>query len=95
MPPASQVVASELNERKRSRSDLIASEIDRAIEELGGDTDQARIMWRLQSYARPGSCITEAGPGFVLWRDAKGTTRKLTLDILRKRLDRRAGRGRK
>jgi hypothetical protein len=96
MPPASQVVASELNERKRSRSDLMAIEIERAIQELGGNADQARIMGRLQSYVgRDGSCITEAGAGFVLWHDDKGDRHKLTRDSLRKRLDRLAERTRK
>jgi len=97
MPPvASEVAAQEPALRKHPRSDLMAPEIDRAIQELGGVTDQARIMGRLQSYAgRSGSCIIEAGPGFVLWRDAKGIPRKLSRDTLRKRLDRRAERARK
>jgi hypothetical protein len=75
------------------RRDLMAVEIGTAIAELGGAPAAAAIMGRLKDYAgKAGSCITEAGAGFVLWRDANGKRQKLDAENLRKRLERRAKR---
>jgi hypothetical protein len=78
---------------KRSRSDFMANEIDRAIDELGVDADQASVMTKLKSYAGlSGSCILKVLPEGVQWHDAKDRLQELDREGLRKRLDRRAKR---
>lgn len=81
---------------RRARADLMAGEIDAALAELGATVTLPGMMRVLASFAgRPGSCIIEAGAGFVLWRNADGKPQKLTRDLLRKRLGRLAEAGRK
>ncbi len=77
----------------QTRVDALGAEIEQAIRELGGDRTPYQVMSKLRSYAeKSGSCISEAGGDYVLWRSASGDLQKLDMKNLRSRLTRRAQR---
>ena len=77
----------------RSRFDDIQIEVDDAMAALKGEGSSATpamVMARLRERAgKPDSCISEAAPDGVIWtRGSNGKAEKLTLEALKKRIDR-------
>ena len=76
----------------RSRSDPLTVDIDAALTKLPVESHRSAhaLLAELKKVAgKPGSCVLEVGPGFVLWQRADGTPRKTDAEALARRLERR------
>lgn len=71
------------------RANLLRLEIIAAFEELGEDPTPQKVMKKLKEYAgKEGSCIVEALPRSVRWKDDAGDKKELDMKALRGRLTR-------
>lgn len=72
---------------KKGRSDAMTAEIKAALKELGDDRSPNSVMRVLKRYAgKDGSVIKQVVPEGVLWTNPSGQSNKLTMAILKKRL---------